>query len=341
MAHISPPPRSDRSWKESDLPCAILVDEEPVQRPANSAGWAWMIPAFIPWFAWMTWFYVGAKTRYLPYYICGALYLLPFIVLLVIVAPQTKSNQDLPDWLTAIGSVVWIGGLIHFFLVKKAMSLRLHFAAATGQGGANLWPPPWRIWSYIPGIHFATWIHAAIRSKYVPYYFLAAIYAVPVCLYGVLSERTPDGHTDGPVWAMTLVLVSWIVCIIHATILTSDVNAHIEKAASGNNVDLELEERIRQEYEAKPAAPATMPAPRAIADPFAVTTGPTTNTLPTTAPTGKAGILWSLVPTKEKVVNALKAKLERQAMDWMWEGAKWAGGFSLSLVIVWVKNKIG
>ncbi len=341
MADIKTAPPARRSRNDGEPPWAVVVDDEPASPPTKAVGSRWLIPAYIPWLNWMTWLYLGAKTRHQLYYWFGALYLAPFFILLAIIAPQTTANQDLPDWLTAMGVVSWIGGLIHLFAMKKEINLRLQYVTATGQADVNLWPPAWRIWSYIPGIHWATWIHAAIRSKYVPYYFLAAVYALPFGLYIAFSKQTPDGGTDGPAWALTLVIVSWIACIIHATLLTSDVNARIDHAPHGGQVDLDLEQRIRQEYEVKLPPPAVPQAPGTFADPFAVNTFATAESVQTASQSGTASVLWTLVPTREKVVKALKAKLEQKAMDWIWEGAKWAGGFSLSIIMVWVKNKVG
>jgi hypothetical protein len=396
MADIktAPPPRRSRN---EEPPWAIVVDEEPAASSAKAAGGSrWMIPAYIPWFNWLTWLYLGAKTRHQLYYWFGALYLAPFVVLLAVVTPENSSKQDLPDWLTAIGVVSWCSGLVQLFAMKKEIHLRLQYATATGQADVNLWPPAWRVWSYIPGVHWATWIHASIRSRYVPYYFLAVVYAIPFALYIALSKQTPDGHTDGPAWALTLVMVSWVACIIHATLLTGDVNARIEHVPQGGQGDLDLEQRIRQEYEAKapalpapalpapalpapalpapalpapalpapalpapalpapalpapalpaPALPAATPAapqaPGRFADPFAVSTFPSEDGAQPTSQSKSSSVLWTLVPTREKVVKALKAKLEQKAMDWIWEGAKWAGGFSLSMIMVWVKNKVG
>ncbi len=342
MADIKTAPPGRRSRNDAEPPWAIVVEDEPAPTPAQTAGSRWLIPAYIPWFNWMTWLYLGAKTRHPLYFWFGALYLVPFGLLLAVVAPQDSAKQDLPDWLTAIGVVSWIGSLIQLFAMKKEINLRLQYATATGLADVNLWPPAWRIWSYIPGIHWATWIHAAIRSQYVPYYFLAAVYALPFVLYVAFSKHTPDGRTDGPAWALTLVIVSWIACIIHATLLTGDVNARIDHAPHGGPGDADLEQRIRQEYEVKSPQPAVAPhAPGKLADPFAVTTFPVVDAAPTASQSGSASVLWTLVPTREKVVKALRAKLEQKAMDWIWEGAKWAGGFSLSIIMVWVKNKVG
>ena len=74
----------------------------------------------------------------------------------------------------------------------------------------------WLIWSFIPGLHWLTWIQAAKLTRQSRYYWLGFVYALPLLLY-VWLRRVP----------LSLVLLSWGLSLLHVHLLKRDINRHI------------------------------------------------------------------------------------------------------------------
>ena len=74
---------------------------------------------------------------------------------------------------------------------------------------------PWLIWSFIPGLHWLTWMQAAMLTKQSRYYWLGFVYALPLLLY--VLRRVP----------FSLVLLSWGLSLLHVHMLKRDINRHM------------------------------------------------------------------------------------------------------------------
>jgi hypothetical protein len=74
----------------------------------------------------------------------------------------------------------------------------------------------WLIWSFIPGLHWLTWMQAAMLTKQSRYYWLGFVYALPLLLY-VWLRRVP----------FSLVLLSWGLSLLHVHLLKRDINRYI------------------------------------------------------------------------------------------------------------------
>ena len=74
----------------------------------------------------------------------------------------------------------------------------------------------WLIWSFIPGLHWLTWMQAAMLTKQSRYYWLGFVYALPLLLH-VCLRRVP----------FSLVLLSWGLSLLHVHLLKRDINRHM------------------------------------------------------------------------------------------------------------------
>ncbi len=73
----------------------------------------------------------------------------------------------------------------------------------------------WLIWSFIPGLHWLTWMQAAMLTRQSRYYWLGFVYALPLLLY--VLRRVP----------FSLVLLSWGLSLLHVHLLKRDINRHM------------------------------------------------------------------------------------------------------------------
>lgn len=78
----------------------------------------------------------------------------------------------------------------------------------------------WIAWSFIPGLHWLTWIHAAIVAKEPWYYVLGGFYALPWLMISL---------TRAPSWR--LLLYSWIICMVHVQLRRQQIAQRIAQAA--------------------------------------------------------------------------------------------------------------
>jgi hypothetical protein len=73
----------------------------------------------------------------------------------------------------------------------------------------------WLIWSFIPGLHWLTWMQAAMLTRQSRYYWLGFVYALPLLLY--VLRRVP----------FSLVLLSWGLSLLHVHLLKRDIHRYI------------------------------------------------------------------------------------------------------------------
>ena len=73
----------------------------------------------------------------------------------------------------------------------------------------------WLIWSFIPGLHWLTWMQAAMLTRQSRYYWLGFVYALPLLLY--VLQRVP----------FSLVLLSWGLSLLHVHLLKRDIHRYI------------------------------------------------------------------------------------------------------------------
>jgi len=133
----------------------------------------------------------------------------------------------------------------------------------------------WIIWSFIPGINWAVWIHAGIRAKYNRYFIYAVLYAIPMMLYMASGSDKKEEKTKLQELASGLGMVSWIIGIVHTQIIRKEVNLRIKYARQpsvGVAADYELERKIAAQYGGpkNPSLPPlrpTMPNQRVLPQP--------------------------------------------------------------------------
>lgn len=124
----------------------------------------------------------------------------------------------------------------------------------------------WIIWTFVPMLNWAGWIHAGIRAKYTKYFIIAALYGIPFMLAMIFSEGNDNssGQKSKAYNAvMNLQMLAWIGGIIHAQVVKKEVELRIkyagQSAASAVSwSDGELERKIAAEYgvEVLPPNPA-------------------------------------------------------------------------------------
>ena len=74
----------------------------------------------------------------------------------------------------------------------------------------------WLAWSFIPGLNWAAWLHAAILTRVPMYGALAVAYAVPYVL------MLWNGALSPPV-----ILLTWGLGILHTQLLKREVNGRL------------------------------------------------------------------------------------------------------------------
>jgi hypothetical protein len=114
----------------------------------------------------------------------------------------------------------------------------------------------WIIWTFVPTLTWAGWIHAGIRARHTKYFIYAALYGIPFMLAMILSEGNDKsiGQTSKAYDAvMTLQIMVWIGGIIHAQRVKKEVSLRIKYAGQASvsgisSTDEELEQKIANEY---------------------------------------------------------------------------------------------
>jgi len=124
----------------------------------------------------------------------------------------------------------------------------------------------WIIWTFVPILNWAGWIHAGVRAKYVKYFLIGGLYGIPFMLAMAFSEeKRPDGkYSTAYNLVMTLNMISWIGGIVHAQIVKKEVNLRIKYASQSparTSVDDQLERKIAGEYGVPITASPTAPSP--------------------------------------------------------------------------------
>jgi hypothetical protein len=79
----------------------------------------------------------------------------------------------------------------------------------------------WLIWSFIPGLHWLTWMRAAILTRQSRYYWFGFLYALPLLLY-VWLRRVP----------LSFLLLSWGLSLLHVHLLKRDIDRQIAATAA-------------------------------------------------------------------------------------------------------------
>ena len=88
----------------------------------------------------------------------------------------------------------------------------------------------WNWWSWLPGLNWIAWVHAAMLTRQPQYLILGLIYALPLVL---LLGRRPS---------IRIVLISWAVGLVHVMLHKQRVDHQIEQRHPAALVD----EAIRQ-----------------------------------------------------------------------------------------------
>ena len=75
---------------------------------------------------------------------------------------------------------------------------------------------PWIAWSFIPGLNWAVWLHAAILTRVPMYGALAVAYAVPYVFMLWTRELS---------WR--ILLLTWGLGILHTQLLKREINKRL------------------------------------------------------------------------------------------------------------------
>ena len=109
----------------------------------------------------------------------------------------------------------------------------------------------WIIWSFIPGINWATWIHAGVRAKYNRYFIFGVLYALPMMMYMACDTGKKGEKSSLQEAASGLGVVSWIIGIVHTQMVKKEINLRIRYAGQAGAraaTDDQLEQKIASEY---------------------------------------------------------------------------------------------
>ena len=74
----------------------------------------------------------------------------------------------------------------------------------------------WLTWSFIPGLNWAAWLHAAILTRVPMYGALAVAYAVPYVLMLWTRALSPR-----------VLLLTWGLGILHTQLLKREINRRL------------------------------------------------------------------------------------------------------------------
>jgi hypothetical protein len=89
----------------------------------------------------------------------------------------------------------------------------------------------WILWTFVPVLNWAGWIHAGIRANENKYFYWALLYSVPFMLTMVFHEEPVDGKYSATHNAvMSLTVIGWIVGIIHAQLYKQEIDSQIQAA---------------------------------------------------------------------------------------------------------------
>jgi hypothetical protein len=83
---------------------------------------------------------------------------------------------------------------------------------------------PWIAWSFIPGLNWAAWLHAAILTRVPMYGALAVAYAVPYVF--MLWTRALS-------WR--ILLLTWGLGILHTQLLKGEINRRLAALSDASN----------------------------------------------------------------------------------------------------------
>jgi hypothetical protein len=78
------------------------------------------------------------------------------------------------------------------------------------------------LWGLLPYLAAAAWVHAAFLTRSARYWLLAAVYAVPLALAGIVA---PGVNDELPDWVSAVTVAFWIVNAIHVWMARPVVNA--------------------------------------------------------------------------------------------------------------------
>ena len=83
---------------------------------------------------------------------------------------------------------------------------------------------PWLAWSFIPGLNWAAWLHAALLTRVPMYGALAVAYALPYAL--MLWTRS---------LSLRIVLLTWGLGIVHTQLLKREINRRLASSSDASH----------------------------------------------------------------------------------------------------------
>lgn len=76
----------------------------------------------------------------------------------------------------------------------------------------------WLWWSWIPGFHWMSWVHAGVLARYPGYYAIGGLYALP--LLSLLLTRQIS-------WRVFL--LSWLLGVVHTQVARQSIDRRIAR----------------------------------------------------------------------------------------------------------------
>ena len=174
-------------------------------------------------------------------------------------ATATSQSQTFATWYSAKFGHLPIAGQAVLWLFYGFVWIPVYYATSNSSGSSkadgesspfNLW----FVWCCIPYLAFVGWLHAGIRSNHKPYFAWAVVYVLPFLLLFFAAVQQPEAEPRDEV--MVVIMFAWFAGIIHASLKRQEVNLRIKFASAGKSGDVQLEERIRAEYEGEQPASA-------------------------------------------------------------------------------------
>jgi hypothetical protein len=83
---------------------------------------------------------------------------------------------------------------------------------------------PWIAWSFIPGLNWAAWLHAAILTRVPMYGALAVAYAVPY-VFMLWTHAL----------SLRIILLTWVLGILHTQLLKGEINRRLAALSGASN----------------------------------------------------------------------------------------------------------
>ena len=173
-------------------------------------------------------------------------------------ATATSQSQTFGIWYNAKFGHLPIVGQVMLWLFYGFVWIPVYYTTSNRNGSSNADGESslsnlWFVLCCFPYLAFVGWLYAGIRSNHKPYFAWAVVYVVP-CLLLFVAMPQPEAEPRHEV--MVVFMFAWFAGIIHASFKRQEVNLRIKYASARKSGDVQLDARIRAEYEQEQPASA-------------------------------------------------------------------------------------